>query len=50
MGRGRGVRVERLDHLGIVAGICQEIGLAAYLVALAGRASSRSAWERRRWR
>ncbi len=22
---------ERLDHLGIVAGVCQEIGLAAYL-------------------
>jgi transposase len=32
----RGVRVERLDHLGIVAGVCQEIGLAAYLDALAG--------------
>jgi transposase len=32
----RGVRVERLDHLGIVAGICREIGLAAYLDALAG--------------
>jgi hypothetical protein len=31
-----GVRVERLDHLGIVAGVCQEIGLAAYLDALAG--------------
>jgi hypothetical protein len=27
----RGLRVERLDHLGIVAGDCQEIGLAAYL-------------------
>ena len=25
---------ERLDHLGIVAGVCQEIGLAAYLDAL----------------
>ena len=25
----RGVRVERLDHLGIVAGICREIGPAA---------------------
>ncbi len=24
---------ERLDHLGIVAGICQEIGLAAWLDA-----------------
>src|SRR5215469_12356627 len=34
-----GTRVERLDHLGIVAGVCQEIGLAAYLDALA--ASSR---------
>jgi hypothetical protein len=22
---------ERLDHLGIVAGVCQEIGLAAWL-------------------
>ena len=31
----RGVRVERLDHLGIVAGICREIGLGAYLDALA---------------
>jgi hypothetical protein len=31
-----GMRVERLDHLGIVAGICREIGLAAYLDALAG--------------
>jgi transposase len=30
------VSVERLDHLGIVAGICQEIGLAEYLDALAG--------------
>jgi hypothetical protein len=27
----RGMQVERLDHLGMVAGICQEIGLAAYL-------------------
>jgi hypothetical protein len=24
---------ERLDHLGIVAGVCQEIGLAAWLDA-----------------
>jgi transposase len=32
----RGVRVARLDHLGIVAGICREIGLAEYLDALAG--------------
>jgi len=31
-----GIRVERRDHLGIVAGVCQEIGLAAYLDALAG--------------
>jgi len=31
-----GVRVERLDHLGIVAGICREIGLAEYLDRLAG--------------
>ncbi|HEY7974856.1 MAG TPA: IS1634 family transposase, partial [Ktedonobacterales bacterium] len=31
-----GMRVERLDHLGIVAGVCQEIGLAAYLDALSG--------------
>jgi transposase len=31
-----GMRVERLDHLGIVAGVCQEIGLAAYLDMLAG--------------
>jgi transposase len=31
-----GMRVERLDHLGIVAGVRQGIGLAAYLDALAG--------------
>ena len=31
----RDMRVERLDHLGIVAGICREIGLAEYLDALA---------------
>lgn len=31
-----GMRVERLDHLGIVAGICREIGLAEYLDHLAG--------------
>ena len=30
------VQVERLDHLGILAGVCQEIGLAAYLDGLAG--------------
>jgi transposase len=29
------VRVERLDHLGIVAGICREIGLVEYLDHLA---------------
>jgi transposase len=27
---------ERLDHLGVAAGVCQEIGLAAYLDQLAG--------------
>src|SRR5271165_2948969 len=32
----KGVRVERLDHMGIVAGVCQEIGLAAYVDELAG--------------
>jgi transposase len=31
-----GMRVERLDHLGLVAGICREIGLAEYVDALAG--------------
>src|SRR5215468_4419274 len=31
-----GMRIERLDHWGIVAGVCQEIGLAAYLDARAG--------------
>jgi hypothetical protein len=31
-----GMRVERLDHLGIVAGVCREIGLAAKQDALAG--------------
>src|SRR5262245_1760844 len=30
------MRVERLDHLGIVAGICREVGLAEYLGALGG--------------
>jgi uncharacterized protein DUF4277 len=30
------MRVQRLDHLGIVAGICREIGLAEYLDGLAG--------------
>jgi transposase len=32
----RDVRVERMDHLGIVAGVCREIGLAEYLDELAG--------------
>jgi hypothetical protein len=27
---------ERLDHLGVVAGVCEEIGRAAYLDRLAG--------------
>src|SRR5262244_2169202 len=31
-----GMRVKRLDHLGLVAGICREIGLGEYLDALAG--------------
>src|SRR3974377_756260 len=31
----KGVSVERLDHLGIVAGICREIGLARDLGAVA---------------
>jgi hypothetical protein len=39
-----GVRVERLDHLGLVAGVCQEIGLAAYLDALA-RPHGPPSWE-----
>jgi hypothetical protein len=30
------VQVQRLDHVGSLAGVCQEIGLAAYLDALAG--------------
>jgi transposase len=30
------MRVDRLDHLGIVAGICREIGVAEYLDGLAG--------------
>jgi hypothetical protein len=37
----RGVHVERLDHLGIVAGICREIALAEYLDALAGPSQQR---------
>jgi transposase len=32
----RRMRVERLDHLGIVAGVCQEMGLAEYLDAVSG--------------
>jgi transposase len=31
-----GARVERLEHLGIVAGICREMGLADYLDTVAG--------------
>src|SRR5262245_53529326 len=31
-----GLRVERLGHLGLLAGMCQEIGLAEYLDSLAG--------------
>jgi hypothetical protein len=31
----RGVRVERLDHLEIAAGVCREIALADYLATLA---------------
>ena len=27
---------ERLDHLGMVAGVCEEIGIAAYVNRLAG--------------
>lgn len=37
----RGVTVERLDHLGIVAGVCREIGLAAYVDALDERQHER---------
>jgi transposase len=29
----QGIEIARLDHLGIVAGLCQEIGVAAYLDA-----------------
>ena len=29
----QGIEVARLDHLGIVAGVCREIGLAEYLDA-----------------
>ena len=32
----KGLTVKRLDHLGVVAGVCREIGLAAYLDGLAG--------------
>jgi transposase len=35
MQRAEDYHSERLDHLGIVAGVCQEIGLAAWLDALA---------------
>jgi Domain of unknown function (DUF4277) len=36
MGKTRRMRIERLEQLGIVAGVCEEIGLAAYLDARAG--------------
>lgn len=36
-----GYTTERLDHLGIVAGVCREIGLAAYLDALDERQRER---------
>jgi transposase len=29
-------RTERLDHLGIVAGVCREVGIAEWLDAQAG--------------
>jgi len=29
----QGIAIERLDHLGIVAGLCREIGIADYLDA-----------------
>jgi hypothetical protein len=35
MERAEDYHNERLDHLGIVAGVCQEMGLAAWLDALA---------------
>lgn len=37
----RGMRVERLEHLGIVAGICREIGLTEYLDTLLALATTR---------
>ncbi len=41
-GAGKEVYVaERLDHLGIVAGVCREIGLVAWLVAGWSRGWSR---------
>ena len=35
MQRAEDYRNERLDHLSIVAGVCQQMGLAAWLDALA---------------
>ncbi len=35
------VAVERLDHLGIVAGVCQEIGLVEYFDRLDERVHAR---------
>jgi uncharacterized protein DUF4277 len=46
----QGVCVERLDHLGIVAGICREIRLAEYLDGLAGPSQQQVVSARRRWR
>ena len=43
-----GLRIERLDHLGIVAGVCEEIGLAEYLDALAGPSQQQVSVGRRR--
>jgi hypothetical protein len=40
----RDMRVERLDHLGIVAGTCREIGLAEYLDALVELVQQRPSW------
>ena len=39
---------ERLDHLGIVAGVCREIGLAEWLDAQDGQSHERVGSARRR--
>jgi len=36
---------ERLDYLGIVAGVCQELGVTAYLDALAQAYGGESLWD-----